>query len=330
VTKFFTKINVKNRLRTPVVYNPSQHPFHLVPPSPWPYLISWTLLTIVIVLVRKFHGTNIPQTKCKFCYTNYIVSRYLITLSLISWFWDIIIEATYEGRHTLAVQKNIRIGSALFIVSEVMFFAAFFVSYFYLALWPSVEIGLMWPPVGITTMWTWGLPFVNTLILLSSGVTVTWAHMIISVPFGNERVYEVPELWFYGYTLTSSNAFWDPEEYIAERRPWRYRARKIFAIALFLTILLGCLFTYIQVYEYKHAQFHISTTVYGSLFYLITGFHGLHVLIGTIILIVCLIRHIFYHFTRDHHLGLELAIWYWHFVDVVWLFLFISLYWWAA
>jgi heme/copper-type cytochrome/quinol oxidase subunit 3 len=319
----------KSKLLKAIQFNPEQHPFHLVPPSPWPYLISWSTCYLIYVLVHKFHGYSIPNSPCIYCWTNYIVARYIWTFALISWFWDIIIEATYEGRHTVAVQQNIRIGFALFIVSEIIFFAAFFISYFYLALWPSIEIGGVWPPIGVKTLWAWGLPFVNTLILLSSGITVTWAHIIVVTPYHNKQIYYLPDLWYNGYIHIDEEANIDPDTFIEQQQPWRYNARYIVAIALALTIILGLLFTYIQLYEYKHAKFSISTTVYGSLFYIITGFHGLHVLIGTIILAVCLLRHIFYHFTRDHHLGLELAIWYWHFVDVVWIFLFISLYWWA-
>jgi heme/copper-type cytochrome/quinol oxidase subunit 3 len=321
----------KKKLRQTVVYNAAQHPFHLVTPSAYPFILAWSIYALVWVLVIKFNGYAPIHSKCLFCFTTYQCSRLTFSYALINWFWDIVIEATYEGRHTEAVQKNIRLGFMLFIVSEVIFFASFFFSYFYLAIWPSVEIGGVWPPVGIKTIWTWGLPFVNTIILLSSGVTVTWAHKILITPFSTKPVTfedDSTRLWELGYKYTSEKWHIDEAHFYA-LQPWKYNARGIIAIALLLTILLGILFTYIQLYEYKHTQFSINSTVFGSLFFVITGFHGLHVIVGTIILIVSLIRHYFYHFTRDRHLGLELAIWYWHFVDVIWIFLFICLYWWG-
>ena len=173
----------------------------------------------------------------------------------------------------------------LFIVSEIMFFFAFFWSYFYFSLNPSFAIGCVWPPMFLVTIDPFGIPLNNTLFLLTSGASLTWAHH--SIVYGD-------------------------------------KAQAL--IALFLTIFLGIVFTGFQLYEYQTALFCISDSVYGSIFYLTTGFHGFHVIVGTVFLIVCLYRLFFDHFTREQHFGFEAAAWYWHFVDVVWLFLFIAIY----
>jgi cytochrome c oxidase subunit 3 len=224
--------------------------------------------------------------------------------ALCHWFYDIILESTFEGHHTLAVQQNIRLGMVLFIISEVMFFFSFFWAFFYLSGNPSLWIGDIWPPVGIEPFFPWGLPFLNTIILLSSGVSVTVAHKAI--------IY-----------LPQTAADFANLEYRAKNN------RHLVTRSLLATVVLGILFTLCQLFEYKTAAFSISDSIYGSIFYVTTGFHGLHVIIGTIFLCVCLGRHINYHFTSTQHVGLECAIWYWHFVDVVWLFLFILLYWWS-
>jgi cytochrome c oxidase subunit 3 len=208
---------------------------------------------------------------------------------MFCWWRDVIREATFEGNHTLSVQTGLRIGMLLFIVSEIMFFFAFFWAFFHAALAPTPDIGSLWPPLGVETINAWGVPLLNTIILLTSGATVTWAHH--AIVFGD---------------------------------------RKNAIISLILTILLAIFFTLLQIFEYIESNFSISDSVYGSTFYLATGFHGFHVLIGTIFLGVCTLRLINYHFTKEHHFGFEAAAWYWHFVDVVWLFLFITIYWWGG
>jgi len=177
----------------------------------------------------------------------------------------------------------------LFIASEVMFFLAFFWAFFHSSLAPTVEIGAVWPPKGIQVLNPWEIPFLNTLILLSSGAAVTWAHHAILAGYRKQAIY-----------------------------------------SLCVTILLAILFTAFQGYEYLSAPFTISSGIYGSTFYMATGFHGAHVLIGTTFLTVCLIREIHFHFTKNHHFGFEAAAWYWHFVDIVWLFLFVSIYYWGS
>jgi cytochrome c oxidase subunit 3 len=174
---------------------------------------------------------------------------------------------------------------ALFIASEVMFFAAFFWAYFDAWLYPKAATGLMWPPQGIVPFDPWDVPLLNTLVLLLSGCTVTFAHHYVIE--GNQRM--------------------------AVRH-------------LIYTVLLGIAFTSLQAYEYAHAAFAFGDGIYPSTFFMATGFHGFHVIIGTTFLFVCLIRTWKGHFKPDHHFGLEAAAWYWHFVDVVWLFLFTFVY----
>jgi cytochrome c oxidase subunit 3 len=196
---------------------------------------------------------------------------------------------SYQGYHTQLVKRGITIGFILFVISEVFFFISIFWGYFHSALAPTVELGSLWPPKGIEALNPWEIPLLNTVILLSSGATVTWAH----------------------YALIEGD-------------------RSSSIKALILTIILAILFTGLQGYEYYNASFTIADGIYGSCFYFGTGFHGLHVIVGTTFLIVCFIRLINYHFTDTHHIGFESAILYWHFVDIVWLFLFISIYWWGS
>ena len=177
----------------------------------------------------------------------------------------------------------------LFLLSEVMFFLAFFWAFCHSSLAPTIEIGAVWPPKGIEALSPWEIPFLNTLILLSSGAAVTWAHHAILAGSREQALY-----------------------------------------GLLATIILAVVFTGFQAMEYIEAPFTISDGIYGSTFYLATGFHGLHVIIGTIFLIICCIREYLGHFTAKHHFGFEAAAWYWHFVDVVWLFLFVSIYWWGG
>ena len=207
---------------------------------------------------------------------------------MYAWWADVVREAE-TGDHTNVVQIGLRYGMILFIASEVMFFVAWFWAYFNASLFPTEQMGGVWPPEGIETFDPWHLPFMNTLILLLSGTTVTWAH----------------------HALIEGN-------------------REGLKQGLWLTVLLGASFSGVQVYEYAVAGFDFSGNIYGATFFMATGFHGFHVLVGTIFLIVCLIRAYAGHFKPDHHFGFEAAAWYWHFVDVVWLFLFASIYVWGA
>nr|WRQ18126.1 cytochrome c oxidase subunit III [Coproporus sp.] len=256
------------------------HPFHLVDYSPWPLLSAMSAMIMMIGLIKWFHLYN----------NNLFIMGFLIT-SLITYQWwrDISREGTFQGLHTYTVTMGLRWGMILFITSEVFFFVSFFWGFFHSSLSPTIELGMMWPPKGIETFNPIQIPLLNTLILLTSGLTVTWAHH---------------SLMENNYTQTSQ--------------------------ALALTIILGIYFSILQGYEYLEASFTISDAVYGSSFFMATGFHGIHVIIGTSFLLICLIRHLMNHFSTIHHFGFEAAAWYWHFVDVVWLFLYISIYWWGS
>jgi cytochrome c oxidase subunit 3 len=273
---------IKNEVKIKkIIGSVESHPYHLSNESPWPFALSMALLSLVMAVCLRFHGDlNIWITIKR--------SLYLVLFCCFCWWRDVVRESTFEGNHTEIVQQGLRYGMILFITSEVMFFFAFFWAFFHSSLSPAIQIGGIWPPLGIHTLSAWDLPLFNTMILLLSGASVTWAH--------------------HGLL---------------------YGERQEMAKGLTMTIALGILFTLIQLFEYINATFKISDGIYGSTFYLATGFHGLHVIIGTLFLYVCMLRHMWYHFTREHHFGFEAACWYWHFVDVVWLFLFISIYFWS-
>jgi len=207
----------------------------------------------------------------------------------------------------------------LFIASEVMFFVAWFWAFFSSALFPApiewvdgavqhitdTSVAAVWPMKGITVLDPFGFPLLNTFILLCSGTTVTWAHHAM---IHNHRGGEMKGMW---------GALGVGENDGLKKGLW-------------LTIALGLLFTSIQAYEYIHAPFDFKANIFGATFFMATGFHGAHVIIGTIFLIVCLVRSYKGDFTPQHHFGFEAAAWYWHFVDVVWLFLFVSIYVWGG
>nr|AVN67899.1 cytochrome c oxidase subunit 3 [Epilampra maya] len=258
----------------------SNHPFHLVDKSPWPLTGAIGALIMMTGLIKWFHQFNNQLM---------FVGMIIMILTMIQWWRDIVREGTYQGLHTKFVTKGLRWGMILFIISEVFFFISFFWAFFHSSLSPTIEIGSLWPPMGIEPFNPLQIPLLNTAILLSSGVTVTWAH----------------------HGLLENN-------YSQALQ------------GLFLTVILGLYFTALQAYEYFEAPFTIADSVYGSTFFVATGFHGLHVIIGTTFLLTCLLRHMHLHFSSGHHFGFEAAAWYWHFVDVVWLFLYISIYWWGS
>nr|AOY39219.1 cytochrome c oxidase subunit 3 [Helophorus sp. BMNH 724835] len=256
------------------------HPFHLVDVSPWPLTGALGAMITMIGLIKWFHFYN----------NNLFLLGTIITMMVMyQWWRDVSREGTFQGLHTFNVTMGLRWGMILFITSEVFFFISFFWGFFHSSLAPSVELGMTWPPKGIQTFNPIQIPLLNTLILLTSGLTVTWAH----------------------HSLMENNY-----------------SQSIQALAL--TVILGIYFSMLQAYEYMEAPFCISDSVYGSCFYMATGFHGLHVIIGTTFLLVCLYRLYKNHFSSIHHFGFEAAAWYWHFVDVVWLFLYISIYWWGS
>jgi cytochrome c oxidase subunit 3 len=425
-------MKIKNQMKKsnfmPFFKNKEQHPFHIVDRSLLPIWTSQSVSMLILAILYYFHPnflTNMPNA-----WVLYSCSLFFFTISLLSWFIQIVIESG-QGHHTKAVRRGLRLGMIFFIVSEVMFFFAFFWAFFHVSLSPSIAIGCVWPPKGIQPLDIWGLPLVNTLLLLSSGVTITLAHRAI----------------------LKANTFIEHYKFQAH---------------LFATITLGVTFLCCQWIEYKYGiTFTWKENVYGSTFFVTTGFHGLHVIIGTLFLLFCLVRSILtllrvynkkeldtemyyfrrqqdflqknlpvyksastdswieflkkysilfmremilqfhmyysalrifpaaplagvlertlqdlrsakvkylndktnenwlmwhlsmietdcnisgiwlyvkvgtiyswmsktwpkYGFTKFQHLGFEAAAWYWHFVDVVWLFLFISIYWWGS
>ena len=264
---------------------PHKHPYHLVDPSPWPLLSAFAAGALVLGIIFLAHyGTRWL-----------LIAGFLSVLAcMFGWWRDVVKEARTPGIHTPVVRIGLRYGMSLFIASEVMFFVAFFWAFFHFALYPNhvsgSTAGAVWPPHGVLTFDPFGLPFLNTMILLLSGCTVTWAH----------------------HALLEGD-------------------RKGLIAGLGLTVLLGLSFTAFQAIEYMEAPFKFNGGgVYPSTFFLATGFHGFHVLVGTCFLIVCFFRALKGHFTPQRHFGFEAAAWYWHFVDVVWLFLFICIYWWGA
>ena len=277
------------------------HDYHILEPSPWPLIGSVSAFLMASGFVTWWKEIAIAGMHLgPFIFGAGIIG---VLYTMLSWWTDVVREAN-SGFHTRVVQISHRYGMILFIGSEVMFFVAWFWAYFNVALFPSdvqqfARDGLLggaWPPHpspdGVKFRGTfdpWHLPLLNTLILLTSGTTVTWAH----------------------HALLHGD-------------------RKGLKQGLWLTIGLGALFTCVQAFEYAHAAFTFSGHIYGATFFMATGFHGAHVLIGTMFLIVCLIRAYAGHFSPTQHLGFEFAAWYWHFVDVVWLFLFACIYVWGG
>ena len=268
------------------------HSYHLVDPSPWPAVGAFGALVTAFGLIFYMHDMT-PWVL--------VIGAAILVYTMIGWWRDVIEEGEVRGDHTPVVQIGLRYGMVLFIASEVMFFLAWFWAFFDASFYPggsenSMEMigraeytGGQWPPTSVTPFNPWSLPFLNTIILLTSGTTVTWAH----------------------HALKEGD-------------------RRNLIFGLWLTILLGVAFTGVQAYEYVHASFTMDGGIFGSTFFMATGFHGAHVIIGTCFLTVCLIRAYKGHFKPDHHFGFEAAAWYWHFVDVVWLFLFTFVYWWAS
>ncbi len=263
------------------------HPYHLVNPSPWPFMGAVAGLVFTGGMVLLMHDV-----------TSWVMPIGVLLILATMWLWwrDVVRES-HGGDHTSVVQLGLRYGMLLFIASEVMFFAAFFWAFFDASLFVDEAIqfgrveatGGVWPPDGVEAFEPFGLPFMNTLVLLLSGCTVTWAHHAL-----------------------------------------REGDRRNLINGLALTVFLGVCFTLLQAYEYSHAAFGFTEGIYPSTFYMATGFHGFHVIIGTIFLSVCLARAMSGHFTPQKHFGFEAAAWYWHFVDVVWLFLFVCVYWWGS
>lgn len=257
----------------------SNHIFHIVDQSPWPLTGAISLLTVTLGTIQWFHSLN-----------QYIITvgMVLLLITISQWWRDVSREATFQGLHTNQVSQGLQFGMILFIVSETLFFFSFFWAFFHRRLAPTFELGTVWPPSGVHPFNPIQVPLLNTIILLSSGVSVTWAH----------------------HALLRKNFIQTTQ-------------------ALTITVFLGVYFSFLQALEYWEASFSIADSVYGTTFFVATGFHGVHVIVGTSFLIVCLMRHIAGQFSCNHHFGFEAAAWYWHFVDIVWLFLYLVIYWWG-
>ncbi|QIL01347.1 cytochrome c oxidase subunit 3 [Sphingomonas sinipercae] len=259
------------------------HEYHILEPDPWPLIGAFSALALTGGAIMWFHKNpyGVPVM---------LAGLAMVLVTMYNW-WANTVREAHEGHHTPVVQLHLRYGMILFIASEVMFFLGWFWAFYSAALFPSAvdAVGGQWPPKGIEVLNPFGFPLLNTLILLCSGTTVTWAH----------------------HSLLQGD-------------------RKGLKLGLLLTIILGLIFSCIQAYEYIHAPFDFKGNIYGATFFMATGFHGFHVIVGTIFLIVCLIRANRGDFTPRQHFGFEAAAWYWHFVDVVWLFLFVSIYVWGG
>jgi cytochrome c oxidase subunit III len=260
-----------------------KHPYHLPDPSPWPIVGSLGgFLTVFGIVLAAHYGSYV------------VLGLGLLTVITTMFFWwrDVVRESRTPGAHSAIVRLGLRYGMTLFIGSEVMFFVGFFWAYFNFLIFPDTQGNgqTVWPPTNVHTFDPFHLPFLNTMILLLSGTTVTWAH----------------------HSLLEGD-------------------RKGLVRGLGLTVLLGLSFTLCQGIEYSHAPFAFyGGGVSSSVFFLATGFHGFHVIVGTIFLLVCWFRARAGQFTPERHFGFEAAAWYWHFVDVVWLFLFLCIYWYGA
>lgn len=268
------------------------HDYHIVNPSPWPLITSISLFILPLGAVFFMHGV-------KFGTFLMFLGCAMVIASAVFWWSDVIKDGAVDNSHTKVVRKGLSMGMLIFIISELVFFGVFFSAFFYASIIPVIplpegtvwELGQgVWPPKGIKTLDPWNIPFLNTLVLLLSGTTVTWAH----------------------HALNENN-------------------HKDLVKGLALTVMLGVFFTCLQIYEYFHAEFKWKDGIYSSNFYMTTGFHGAHVIIGTIFLAVCLFRANRGDFANGKgHLGFEFAAWYWHFVDVIWLYLFVFVYVWGS
>lgn len=256
------------------------HAFHFVELSPWPLLASTGCGTLTVGCVMYFHNYELGLLVLA-------LGLILIATVLSIWWRDVIREGLFQGNHTNTIQAMMKEGFGLFILSEVMFFVAWFWAFFHCSLAPPVELGCVWPSNCIDLISTWGVPWFNTVLLLSSGATVTLCHHCLMCSR-------------YKHSFSSLQA----------------------------TIWLAWIFTFWQGYEYQTTWLNISDGNAGSTFFLATGFHGIHVLIGTIFLTISMVRQLYYHYSSMHLFGFEAASWYFHFVDVVWLFLFLTIYWW--
>lgn len=249
--------------------------FHVISLRIWPILIA---LTVLISFVRLYLSIKVG------------VNLFLLlsALVILRWFKDVRRERDLLIEHRFLNNIFFKRGILLFITSEVIFFVSFFWCYFDFVSVVDFELGGVWPPKGLQRINPFRIPLLNTIILLSSGVLVTWRHFRI-----------LQNNWF------------------------------IRVVRLLRTLILGVYFLCIQFQEYIDASYTFISSGYGRIFFLATGFHGFHVLLGCILLCGSLIRFILLSADSVRHYNFEFSAWYWHFVDVVWLFLFIFIYWWG-
>lgn len=257
-----------------------KRPFLAVQTSFWPLLVSLILFSML--------GNSVLYFNIKLSISLVLLSVFLLVLISFLWWKDFSRERML-GYHTHKLELSLRVSILLFILSEVFFFVRFFWAFYDASLAPNVELGIIWPPKGIVPLAVYSVPLLNTVILLTRGITVTWAH----------------------HSLINNYFFKS-------------------LISLFITVCLGIYFLYMQYLEYSEAQFAISDGVYGRTFFIATGFHGMHVIVGTLFLSYSFFNLISAKLLFNHHFSFEAAAWYWHFVDVVWLILFISIYWWGS
>jgi cytochrome c oxidase subunit 3 len=255
-------------------------PFLAVQASLWPFLVS--------ILLFRTMSNVVLWLRLKVRFLSVLFPMLVLALVSFLWWKDFSRERML-GYHTHKLEARLRVSFALFILSEVFFFVSFFWAFYDRSLSPTIELGMSWPPKGIIPLSTYSVPLLNTVILLSRGVTVTWCHHSIMNNFFTKSV-----------------------------------------VSLAITILLGVYFLYMQWAEYNEAQFTLADGVYGRTFFIATGFHGIHVTVGTIFLFYVFIILLSSKLTWAHHFRFEAAAWYWHFVDVVWLILFLSIYWWGG
>lgn len=256
------------------------NPYHLLNPRPWPFTSSASFLAFglgVVVMVTTYNP--LP----------FLASLGCLAVSSLLWGQDISREGCYEGAHNDQTLRGFKLGIILFILSECFFFLGIFWSYLHLAEAPSVEVGGAWPPMGVAPFDPKGVPFLNTILLVSSGISVTWSHHAIEIGLFKARV-----------------------------------------ASLLITVALGITFSYLQLIEYFFASFTFSCSCYSSVYFLGTGFHGIHVLVGRILLLVCLVRFSKTLIRPNHRVGFECSVWYWHFVDIVWFLLYLVFYWWGV
>ena len=258
----------------------NNQPFHIVEESPWPICLRIASFSLLLRMVYFFWFKS-------FFFAS--INLVFILFILLMWARDITRERVLEGWHTNEIEGAMKYSIAWFISSEVLFFFAFFWGFFTFRLRSGLEGGGSWPPLLIHPIEAFAVPLLNTTILLTSGVSLTWAH----------------------HALINSN--------------WVERL-----FGLLITVGLGLYFTFLQLLEYISRSFAFNDSAYGSIFFISTGFHGMHVLVGTTLLLIVSFRLWKNEFINNHHIGLETARWYWHFVDVVWLFLFCCVYWWGA